>query len=155
MDPYLFVKLVHILSATVLFGTGIATAFFMLRAYRSGDAAAFCRTAESVVLADWWFTTPAVVLQLGTGLWLTARLGIPFDSAWFTSVAALFALVGLCWLPVVVLQIRVRDRLRDGATPRDCAGLMRRWVALGIPAFTAVVVIFGLMVYKPWLHSFP
>lgn len=151
MDLYLGIKLLHILSATLLFGTGIGTAFFMLSAYRSNDPHAWSKTTEAVVRADWYFTTPAVVTQLLTGLWLAAQLAIPFASVWFVAVIGLFVLVGACWLPVVWIQIRLRNMLRAGAGFDACRPLMRVWVALGVPAFLGVIVIFGLMVYKPWM----
>lgn len=151
MELYLGIKLLHILSATLLFGTGLGTAFFMFSAYMSNDPGAWSKTAEVVVRADWYFTTPSVVIQLLTGLWLTAQLGIPFDSVWFAAVMGLFALVGACWLPVVWIQIRLRNMLRAGAEPDSCRPLMRVWIALGVPAFLSVIVIFGLMVYKPWI----
>jgi uncharacterized membrane protein len=152
MNAYLAIKLAHILSGTILFGTGLGTAFFMLRAYVVGDRHAMRRTADSVVLADWLFTTPAVAMQLVTGLWLTHMVGIAWTTIWFRAVLALFVLTGICWLPVVWIQIRIRDMLRDGASVGDCRLLMRIWVALGVPAFASIVVIFGLMVYKPWLE---
>jgi uncharacterized membrane protein len=151
MDGYLAIKLLHILSSTILFGTGIGTAFFMLRAYHGGDANTACKTAGTVVVADWLFTTPAVVLQLATGLWLTNRLGISWQSVWFVTVLGLFVFVGVCWLPVVWIQIRVRNMLRAGAELVDCRRLMTTWTVLGVCAFAAVIVIFLLMVYKPWL----
>jgi uncharacterized membrane protein len=151
MELYLGIKLLHILSATILFGTGLGTAFFMFSAYKSNDSQAWRETAEAVVRADWYFTTPAVVVQLLSGLWLMDRVGIQFASVWFVAVIGLFALVGACWLPVVWLQIRLRDMLRAGAEPDACKQLMRLWVALGVPAFLSVIVIFGLMVYKPWI----
>lgn len=152
MELYFAIKLVHILSATLLFGTGLGTAFFMLNAYLSNDVHVLRRTAQTVVIADWLFTTPAVILQIATGLWLTHRLGIAYDSIWFVIVIALFVFVGACWLPVVWIQMRVRDRLRQGASIDACRPMMRAWIALGVPAFISVIVIFGLMVYKPWLH---
>ena len=80
MDFYLSIKLLHIVSSTLLFGTGLGTAFFMFRAYMSENTEAMRITTSNVVLADWLFTTPAVVMQLVTGLWLTQRLGIPYNS---------------------------------------------------------------------------
>lgn len=151
MNLYLWLKLVHILSATVLFGTGMGTAFFMLRAYRSGSEEAMRATARTVVIADWLFTTPAVIIQLVTGLWLTSVLNIAFTSTWFVSVMLLYAFVGLCWLPVVWIQIRVRDLIAEGRSRDSYQGLMRLWIALGVPAFAAVVVIFYLMVSKAGL----
>lgn len=152
MELYLGVKLVHILSATLLFGTGLGTAFFMLRAYHGGDPNAMLSTAKTVVVADWLFTAPAVVLQVITGTWLTARLQIPYNSVWFVVVIGLFLLVGACWLPVVWIQIKIRDLLRLGGTIDECRSMMKFWIALGIPAFISVIVLFALMVYRPWIN---
>ncbi len=148
MNLYLWIKLVHILSATVLFGTGMGTAFFMLKAYLSQNDQAMKITTNTVVMADWVFTTPAVVIQLATGLWLTSKLNIAYDSSWFVAVITLYALVGLCWIPVVWIQIRIRDLIAGGSARDDYRQLMRVWMALGVPAFGSVIVIFYLMVSK-------
>jgi len=148
MNLYLWIKLVHILSATVLFGTGMGTAFFMLKAYLSRNDQAMKITTNTVVMADWVFTTPAVVIQLATGLWLTSKLNIAYDSSWFVAVISLYALVGLCWIPVVWIQIRIRNLIAGGSARDDYRQLMRVWMALGVPAFGSVIVIFYLMVSK-------
>ncbi len=148
MNLYLWIKLVHILSAAVLFGTGMGTAFFMLKAYISQNDQAMTITTSTVVIADWVFTTPAVVVQLVTGLWLTSKLNIAFDSSWFIAIISLYALVGLCWIPVVWIQIRIRNLIGDGSAREDYKSLMRAWVALGVPAFSAIIVIFYPMVSK-------
>lgn len=148
MTTYLWIKLVHILSATLLFGTGLGTAFFMLRAWTSGSDEALRVTSRHVVLADWLFTTPAVIIQLVTGLWLARALSIPWTSTWFVTVLALYGLVGACWLPVVWIQLRVRTIMGNGAQISACDSLMRVWTLLGIPAFGAVLVLFYLMVSK-------
>jgi len=148
MDFYLWIKLTHILSATVLFGTGMGTAFFMLKAYLSKNDEAMKVTTSTVVIADWVFTTPAVIIQFATGLWLTARLNIAFDSSWFIAVMSLYGLVGLCWIPVVWIQIRIRHLISIGASRDQYKNLMRTWIALGVPAFSSVIIIFYLMVSK-------
>lgn len=148
MTGYLWIKLLHILSATVLFGTGMGTAFFMLRAYLSNSDEAMAVTTRNVVLADWLFTTPSVVIQLASGLWLTSKLGIAFDSAWFVAVLGLFIFVGLCWLPVIWIQIRIRDLIAAGEGPNSYRRLMRNWFVLGVLAFGSVIVLFYLMVSK-------
>ena len=153
MTAYLWVKLLHILSATVLFGTGIGTAYFMLRAYLSDNEATLLDTSKHVVAADWLFTTPAVIVQLVTGLWLTIKLGIAFDSWWFRLGLGLYVFVGACWIPVVWIQIRVRDLIADGAARDEYRRLMRAWMLLGIPAFSSVLVIFVLMVSKYGLYG--
>ena len=148
MSVYLWIKLVHILSATILFGTGLGTAFFMLKAYLSKNDQAMRITTSTVVMADRIFTTPAVVIQLATGLWLTRKLNIPFDSWWFIVVVSLYALVGICWIPVVWIQIRIRNLIANGESRDSYQKLMRIWVALGVPAFSSVVLIFYLMVSR-------
>ena len=153
MSLYLWIKLLHILSATVLFGTGLGTAFFMLKAYLSENDAAMAVTTRTVVMADWLFTTPAIVLQLLSGIWLTLYLNISMQSAWFNIVIGLFVFVGACWIPVVWIQIRIRDLIAAGE-PRDSyRTLMRCWLALGVPAFSSVIVIFYLMVFKVGAYS--
>ncbi|MCP4472367.1 MAG: DUF2269 domain-containing protein [Gammaproteobacteria bacterium] len=148
MNEYLWIKLLHILSAMLILGTGLGTAFFMFRAHMSRNAEAMRITTQSVVLADWIFTTPAVVIQFLTGFWLTSRLGIPYGSVWFVSILALFILVGLCWIPVVFIQLRIREIIRNGGTLDDYSTLMKMWIGLGIPAFASVLILIFLMVSK-------
>lgn len=148
MTSYLLIKLIHIISASILFGTGIGTAFFMLRAYLSRNPEAMAVTTRNVVLADWVFTTPAVIIQAATGLWLTLKLSIPLGSVWFVSVVSLFVLIGICWVPVVHIQIRIRDIIASGGAMADYQTLMRTWVALGVIAFVSVLILFVLMVTK-------
>ncbi|MEH6688947.1 MAG: DUF2269 domain-containing protein [Halopseudomonas sabulinigri] len=153
MDSYLLLKLLHILSAAVLAGTGSGIAFFMFMANRSGNLQVLAITTRHVVLADWLFTAPAVVVQFGTGLLLMRRLGLSFTSPWFLTALALFVFIGLCWMPVVVIQYRLRtlanEALKSDQLTPDFGRLMRLWVALGIPAFAAILVLFWLMVFKP------
>ncbi|MFB9067784.1 DUF2269 family protein [Pseudofulvimonas gallinarii] len=154
MEPYHLLKLVHILSATLLFGTGLGTAFFMWMAHRRGEVAAIAVTARHVVLADWLFTSPAVVAQFVSGALLVRLVGWPWTQPWLQLAIALFVMVGLCWLPVVAIQLRVRALAeaawrRGEPLPPQYHRLMRWWFALGWPAFIGVVVIFVLMVSRP------
>lgn len=150
MSVYDAIKILHILGTVLIFGTGMGTAFFLLMAYRTADVDAIRVTARHVVIADWLFTMPAVVLQPITGALLMHILGIRFDSAWFVAVAGLYVLTGLCWIPVVAIQYRLRDLASAAASyaelPPQFHRLMRWWIVLGIPAFTAVLLIVVLMV---------
>lgn len=156
IDAYLLAKWLHILSSTVLFGTGIGTAFQMVWAMRGGDARVIARVAGGVVLADWLFTTPAGIVQPATGLWLIWLTGYDPLSGWLLATYALYLLGLACWLPVVALQIRIRALAR-GATaegrplPAEARRAYRIWFALGWPAFAALVGVFWLMVAKPAL----
>jgi uncharacterized membrane protein len=151
---YLWVKWLHILASTLVFGGGMLIAWFMWRAHRRGDVAVIASTARSVVVADACFTLPAVALQLGTGVWLVHMLGLPFTQGWIGAALLLFVLVGACWLPVLWLQLRARDlaeyaMARGDPLPPAYHRVMRWWFALGWPAFAMVLAIFWLMVAKP------
>ena len=154
MMLYEIVKTVHILSATILFGTGLGTAWFLWRADRSGDAASIVATAQNVVLADFLFTMPAIVLQPLSGLWLIRLGGYSPTERWLLWTYGLYVLAGACWLPVVWLQIKMRDlavAAVAGGTPLPAPyrRYARIWFVLGWPAFIAVIAIVYLMVAKP------
>ena len=147
-------KLLHILSGAVLFGTGAGIAFFMLRAHATRDARAVVAVGRIVVLADMVFTATAVVIQPLSGLGLILLQGwSPFEP-WLVIAYGLYALVGLCWLPVVWIQIRML-RLAEAAVrqgePLSAAydRLFLWWFLLGWPAFAGVIGIYFLMVAKP------
>jgi uncharacterized membrane protein len=151
---YLIVKWLHILSSTFLFGTGIGSAFYMLFTSLSRDVRAIAVVSRYVVLADWIFTSTTVVLQPLTGFYLIHLAGYPLGSAWIAWSIALYLVAGACWLPVVWIQLRMRNMAQAAA--RDATELpeqywryLRIWFLLGIPAFFALVVVFYLMVAKP------
>lgn len=154
---YLLVKWLHILSASLLFGTGLGSAFYKWRSDRSNNLAAICATNRDVVLADWLFTTPAVVLQPATGLWLVQLSGITLSQPWLRLSLLLYVVAGLCWLPVLYLQIRMRAMAQQAhqqqrLLPATYYRLARTWFWLGIAAFSAVMATYLLMVVKPALQ---
>jgi uncharacterized membrane protein len=154
IDAYLWVKWLHVLSSTILFGTGIGTAFQMWFAHRRGEPAAIAVVAHNVVLADWLFTLPAGIVQPVTGFVLMLQAGFDPFAAWLVMTYVLYLLAFACWVPVVVLQIHVRDLAADAIRlgtplPAEYHSAMRLWSALGWPAFLALVVIFLLMIGKP------
>ena len=154
-DIYLTLKLIHILGSTVLFGTGLGIAFFMWMAHRSRDPAAIAHTARVVVIADAVFTATAVVVQPVTGFAMAWLVGFTHRHFWIVASLGLYVLVGLCWLPVVWIQIQLRDLAAEAARagtalPERYHRLYRVWFWLGWPAFLGVIAIFMLMIWKPW-----
>jgi len=151
---YVVVKWLHILSSTFLFGTGIGSAWYMLFANLSRDVRAIAVVARNVVIADWVFTATTAIIQPATGFYMIHLAGYPLDSTWIRWSIALYILAGACWLPVVWIQMRLRD-LSSEAVRNDTAlpplywRYFKTWVALGVPAFAAFIVIFWLMVAKP------
>lgn len=154
MDAYLIVKTLHILSSVLLVGTGFGGAYYLYFVQRRRSVAALAVVAPLVVRADWWFTTPTAILQPLTGLWLALHGGWPLNAAWILGGLALYALARACWVPVVVLQVRMaevaRTSLAAGQELPDAYWRMARtWERLGYPAFAAMIGAYFLMVLKP------
>jgi uncharacterized membrane protein len=155
-DLYFWLKTLHVLSATVLFGTGLGTAFQMWRAHLGGDVRTIANVSGSVVVADWLFTLPSAIVQPVSGAVLAEMAGFEPMTSWLVVAYFLYGLAAACWFYVVWLQMQVRDIARAAAAqgqplPEQYHRLMRMWFALGWPAFLALVVVIWLMVTKPEL----
>jgi uncharacterized membrane protein len=149
-------KFLHVIGAAVLLGTGAGIAFFMLMAHRTGRAATIAATARIVVVADFLFTATAVVAQPITGVALAWHVGYSMSDSWIILSIALYLITGAFWLPVVWMQIELRDLAASAAElqsplPQRYYMLFRLWFLSGFPAFVAVVAIFWLMIAKPVL----
>ncbi|MFL6674463.1 MAG: DUF2269 family protein, partial [Massilia sp.] len=147
-------KWLHILSSTFLFGTGIGSAWYMLFANISRDVRAIAVVSKYVVIADWLFTATTIIAQPTTGFYMIHQAGLPMHSKWIMWSLVLYLVAAACWIPVVWLQMRLRDLSVEAAgTGVDLSPqywrYFRAWVALGVPAFFAFVAIFWLMVAKP------
>lgn len=154
MDWYLVIKTLHIIGSTVLFGTGMGIAFFMLRSWFTDDIHEKLFASRNTVLADNLFTLPAVIVQPLSGAWLIWQGGFDWQSQWLLVTYALYLVVGACWVPVVWIQIELRRMVRVGheegtPLPERYDKLFRIWFLLGWPAFSGLVVVFFMMVAKP------
>lgn len=154
MTLYFLLKWLHVIGAAVLLGTGAGIAFFMLMAHRSGDVAVIAGTARIVVVADFLFTATAVVAQPLTGAALASVVGYSLGEGWIVLSILLYLFTGAFWLPVVWMQLRIRDiavvAARNGTVlPATYYRLFRAWFAFGFPAFAAVLAIFWLMIARP------
>jgi uncharacterized membrane protein len=153
-DLQFALKLAHIIGAAVLFGTGLGIAFFMWMAHRTRNPAVIAHTARVVVVADAVFTATAVIAQPLTGAALVHVVGYSWAQPWIVVSLALYVFTGLCWLPVVWIQARLRRLAEEAARrnaplPADYRRLFGVWFVLGWPAFFSVVAIFAVMVWKP------
>ena len=151
---YLVLKFLPVLGAAVLLGTGAGIAFFMLLAHFTGNAVVIAAVARIVVIADFLFTTTAVVAQPITGVWLAHSVGYSLLEGWILLSIILYVITGAFWLPVVWMQMRMRDlavaSARDRTPlPRAYHRLFWLWFAFGFPAFASVVIIFWLMIVRP------
>jgi uncharacterized membrane protein len=155
MTLYFFIKYLHVLGAIVILGTGTGIAFFMLMAHRTGDAAFIARTAATVVIADVLFTLTAVLLQPVSGGLLMMIASTSVSERWLLISLALYAAAGLFWIPVVFMQIEMRNLAQLAAKkhqplPARYFALFRRWFLCGIPGFGSVLIIVWLMIAKPF-----
>ena len=151
---YLFAKWLHIIFSTLIFGTGIGSAFYLLVASLRRDVHVVAGVSRIVVVADWLFTATTAVLQPLTGFWMVHIAGYPITTPWLFWSIVLYVIAIACWIPVVRIQIRMRDlAVRASQVNHDLPAEywreFRTWVLLGIPAFFAFMAIFYLMVVKP------
>ncbi len=156
IENLLLLKLIHVLSSTVLFGTGLGVAYFMLMAGRSCDPVVVAHTAGIVVVADAVFIANAAIVQPVSGVQLALTIGYSLWESWIVASFALYFLVAACWLPVLWLQVQMRNMARGAAEegtalPERYHRLFRIWFVLGWPAFISMIVIFALMIFKPRL----
>jgi len=154
INSYLLIKTLHVVSSVLLAGTGFGSAFFLFFANRSGSLAAQVVVCRLVKRADLWFTTPAVIIQPLSGLWMAQQAGWPLNTPWLLLGLALYLLAGTCWLPVVWLQLRMSAMAEQALASRQPLPARywryaRWWEALGYAAFAAMPLIFYLMVAKP------
>lgn len=154
MDVLDVLRWMHVVGACVLLGTGVGIAFFMVMAHRTGDARLVAHVAGTMVIADFLFTGTAVVAQPITGYLLARKIGWPLTEGWVALSLLLYVVTGLFWLPVVWIQIRLRDLARAAAAhgeglPKSYYRLYWVWFACGFPAFSAVLAIVWLMLAKP------
>lgn len=156
---YFILKFLHLIGAVVLIGTGAGIAFFMVMAHRTGHVAKIAGVARIVVTADFLFTATAVIAQPITGLLLAQHVGYPLTQGWIVLSIGLYLVIGAFWLPVVYMQMRMRD-LAEAAEaagaplPPAYHQLFWTWFAFGFPAFGAILGILWLMIVKPAINLF-
>jgi uncharacterized membrane protein len=155
MTLYFLVKYLHVLGAIVILGTGTGIAFFMLMAHRSGDAGFIARTAATVVTADMLFTLTAIILQPVSGGILMELSATAFSERWLAASVGLYVVAGLFWIPVIFMQIEMRNLARKAQVkslplPPRYYALFRRWCWFGVPGFGSVMIILWLMIAKPF-----
>jgi uncharacterized membrane protein len=151
---YLWLKFIHIMSSTILFGTGIGTACVMLYGHKTRDIRIITGITQYVVLADWMFTGTSGLIQPITGLWMIYLAGYSFSSLWIWGSITGYIIAALCWFPVVYLQIKMRDfaieaNKTNSPLPACYYKYFTYWFCLGWPAFISLMIVFYLMTNKP------
>lgn len=154
MSAYLLLKWIHIMSSVVLVGVGFGSAFYLYFINRTKNVFAIAEVSRLVVRADYWFTAPTVIIQPISGVAMVSMASYSFTESWLVVTYVLFVLAGVCWLPVVWLQIKMAAMAESAASrnselPPDYWRYARIWERLGMVAFPAMLIVFGMMVFKP------
>ena len=152
---YLWLKYIHILSSTILFGTGIGTACVMLYGHVRKNMDVRAGINQYVVFVDWLFTGISGVLQPITGFWMVYLAGYPLTSLWLMGSILGYVITAFCWFPVVYLQIKISRMTTYAAQthsllPPTYYYYFKIWIVLGCIAFVSLLVVFYLMVMKPF-----
>jgi uncharacterized membrane protein len=136
-----------------MLGAGAGSAFYLHRANRVRNLHAIRFVLKNVILADWLFTVPPIVLIPVTGVWMMHISGYMFSALWIWLSLTLFVIAGLCWVPAAFLQYKMKalaeNALDKERLPATYWKFERLWRLLGVAAFPAVLVIFTLMIFKP------
>ncbi|WP_246666929.1 DUF2269 family protein [Bradyrhizobium guangdongense] len=151
---YPALKLIHLVSATILFGGGIFAALLGTIVFGSRKAKLIAEVGPHIVKVESYLTVLSALAQIVTGLWLASLAGFPVLAGWLGWAFLLFCVAGLCWILGVWLQHRMVDLSRKAVEthselPDAYQKHFRNWTLLGLPSTTAMIGIFYFMVFKP------
>ncbi len=148
---YFLLKLIHILSATLMIGTGLGSAFYLYLTYKKSAVQTVKEVLNFVILADTIFTTPSVIIQLITGIMLSDLLGLLYTD-WFWLVLAVSVIVLVLWLRAAFIQFKLKKLLEEeNKLSPKFHHLMNIWFILGVPSFGGAIYLYYLMVYRAFL----
>nr|WP_248930850.1 DUF2269 family protein [Paenibacillus hamazuiensis] len=151
MSGYLFI---HLLGVVLFVGNIVTAAFWKVRADIKGDLNAIHQAARNVMIADWVFTLPGLVLIIVSGILMAVERGYTMNGFhWMTLSLLLFGLTGVIWLAVLIpLQ---RGMIRHSAASLQAGKLLSEyhkaslyWAVFGVLATLLPVVILFLMIFK-------
>ncbi len=150
---YPALKLIHVLSATILFGGGIFAALLGTIVFGSGKVKTIAEVGPHIVKLETYLTVLSGLTQIITGLWLASIAGFPVLSGWLGWVLLLFCIAAVCWILGVWLQHRMVELSKtaietNSELPAEYNERFKIWTFLGLPSTTAMLGIFYLMVFK-------
>jgi uncharacterized membrane protein len=151
---YDYLKIVHVISACLLFGTGLGTAAYMFFAHRTKNIRIIAPAFRLIVKADWYFTLTSGIVQLITGMAMVFIHNLDFSSFWIWGSLLGYLIAGACWLPVVYIQIRLKNIAKQALSNREPLPthyykMFSAWFWLGWPAFLSLIGVFYLMANRP------
>lgn len=144
----------HIIGVVVFVGNIITAAFWKVRADITNAPAEIHRAAKNVMLADYIFTLPGLLLVIVSGSVMAARAGFSMTGLnWLTLSLILFAVTGIVWGAILIpLQLKMirysAECIGSGTISKAYRDASRSWNVFGIAASLLPIVILYLMVMK-------
>jgi uncharacterized membrane protein len=152
--PYLIMKVLHVLAVTFFLGNIVVGILWKAHGDRTRDPRIIAHTLRGIMLADRWFTMPAVTLLLITGFGAQGIGRYPISTPWILAGIILAAISGFVFMArVSPVQKQLLAAVETGsAGEMDWATyqrLTRQWNLWGSIATGAPIVAFILMIWKP------
>jgi uncharacterized membrane protein len=145
----------HILGVILLAGNITITAFWKVLADMSREVKLIAFANRAVIIADWLFTLPGIILTLGGGVSISVMGQWPlFEVSWLSWSVFWFVVAGILWMVFLIpLQIRQHRAaklfLESGDIPLTYWRDARAWITIGLIATVPLLIILYLMVVKP------
>ncbi|MCR2805866.1 DUF2269 domain-containing protein [Paenibacillus soyae] len=147
----------HLLGVLLAVGNIVTAAFWKVQADRSGQPAVAHAAARNVMLADYAFTIPGLILIVVSGSMMAERAGMSLTGLnWLTLSLVLFAISGIIWgiflIPLQRRMIRLSaECVAEGRLSQAYRAASRSWAIYGTIATLLPIVILYLMVMQPHL----
>lgn len=144
----------HILGVILLAGNITITAFWKVLADMSKEVTLIAFANRAVIIADWIFTLPGIVLTLAGGIGISVMGGWPLlEVSWLSWSVFWFVVAGILWMVFLVpLQIRQNRAAKlfveTGVIPDSYWRDARLWITIGLIATVPLLIILYLMVVK-------
>ncbi len=145
----------HVMGGIFFLGNIITAAFWKLRADAGGDLHQIWRTATNVLIADYVFTLPGIVLLLTTGHMMVANSGYElFSLSWLGISYFLFCLSGLIWLLILLptqnqMIKHAKNSLDQGKLTNEYKKSSKIWNVFGSLSTILPIIVIVLMLVKP------
>jgi|SRR5690349_14884089 len=151
---YPLLKSLHVISVVLFVGNIVTGVFWKLHGDR-GDLRARAVALDGIIRSDRWFTLPAVIAIIVTGVLLATTLHYPIlRTPWILWSLVLFGVSGVMFqLFVAPLQKKLLANVRAGIegswNESEYGRLSRAWQLSGAVATLSPVIVVFLMVMKP------
>ncbi|MDQ0115862.1 DUF2269 family protein [Paenibacillus harenae] len=144
----------HLLGVLLMAGNIITAAFWKIRADLAGNPIVIHQAAKNVMIADYAFTIPGLVMIIVSGGAMASESGVTWTGInWLTLSLILLSVTGIIWLAILIpLQRKMirssADGIKTGTISAEYRRASRQWAIYGVAATLLPIIILYLMVMK-------